>query len=179
MTASNDDRRDRDRQQTPPPRDEQQTDEETQELPSVFISYGGPDQEFAEQLNDELRKRGVGCFLFSDDAIPGKKLHKVMRDGIRAYDRVVLICSRSALDRKGVLNELNKTLEKEARMGGKEILIPVRLDDYVFDEWKPDDEGIAQEIRDRVVADFRGTSDNRDKFLAGVDRLMKALDADE
>jgi len=144
-------------------------------LQSTFISYGGPDTDFARRLNDELSKHGVATFFFPRDATPGKKLHRLMREGVNQHDRVILVCSRASLDRPGVLNEITETLQRESREGGKEYLIPITLDDYVFSDWKPNDMGLALAIKDRVVADFRGTDTDQDKFHQGVLRLIAAL----
>lgn len=144
-------------------------------LQSTFISYGGPDTDFAQKLNDALLKNGVTTFFFAKDAIPGKKLHRLMRDGVNQHDRVILVCSKASLARPGVLNEITETLQREARDGGKEYLIPITLDDYVFGAWKPEDPGVAQAIRDRVVADFRGADVDQGKFDAGVLKLISAL----
>ena len=144
-------------------------------LQSTFISYGGPDTDFAQKLNDALLKNGVTTFFFAKDAIPGRKLHRTMRDGVNSHDRVILICSKASLDRPGVVNEITETLQREARDGGKEYLIPITLDDHVFSGWKPDDPGVAQAIRDRVVADFRGADTDKGVFDAGVLKLIGAL----
>jgi TIR domain/Pentapeptide repeats (8 copies) len=144
-------------------------------LQSTFISYGGPDTAFAQQLNDALLKNGVTTFFFAKDAIPGKKLHRLMREGVNQHDRVILICSKASLDRPGVLNEITETLQRESRDGGKAYLIPITLDDHVFSGWKPEDPGVAQAIRDRVVADFRGAATDPAKFNDGVLRLIAAL----
>ncbi len=110
-------------------------------LQSTFISYGGPDTAFAQKLNDALLKNGVTTFFFAKDALPGKKLHRLMRDGVNQHDRVILVCSQASLDRPGVLNEITETLQREARDGGKEYLIPITLDEYVFSGWKPEEPG--------------------------------------
>ena len=144
-------------------------------LQSTFLSYGGPDTDFARKLNDALLKNGVTTFFFAKDAIPGKKLHRLMRDGVNTHDRVILVCSKASLDRPGVVNEITETLQREARDGGKEYLIPITLDDHVFSGWKPDDPGVAQAIRDRVVADFRGADTDKGVFDAGVLKLIGAL----
>lgn len=141
---------------------------------STFISYGGPDAGFAEVLCEVLQRSGVRAFLFSRDAVPGKKLHDTMRDGVASYDRVILICSKAALDRPGVQYELEQVLAREARSGGESYLIPITLDDYVF-HWNPGRPGLAQEVRDRVVADFRGADEDPEKFNQGFMRLLRAL----
>ena len=97
-----------------------------------------------------------------------------MRKGVNGHDRVILICSKSSLERPGLLNELEETLKREARDGGRAYLIPVRLDDYVFDEWKPLDPDLAQTVRDRVMPDFRQHEDSA-KFESEVSRLIAAL----
>lgn len=144
-------------------------------LQSTFISYGGPDTDFAQKLNDALLRNGVTTFFFAKDAIPGKKLHRVTRDGVNQHDRVILVCSKASLDRPGVVNEITETLQREARDGRKEYLIPITLDDHVFSGWKPDDPGVAQAIHDRVVADFRGAGTDKEVFDEGVMRLIAAL----
>jgi uncharacterized protein YjbI with pentapeptide repeats len=144
-------------------------------LQSTFISYGGPDTNFAQRLDDALLKNGVATFFFAKHAIPGNKLHRLMRDGVNQHDRVILVCSKASLDRPGVVNEITEALQREARDGGKEYLIPITLDDHVFDDWKPHDPGVAQAIRDRVVADFRGADADKARFDAGVLKLIAAL----
>ena len=144
-------------------------------LQSTFISYGGPDTTFAHKLNEALLRNGVKTFFFAEDAVPGQKLHRLMREGVNSHDRVILVCSKASLDRPGVLNEITETLQREARDGGKEYLIPITLDDYVFNGWKPHDPGVAQATRDRVVADFRGAETDSAKFDQGLARLIAAL----
>jgi len=141
---------------------------------STFISYGGPDIEFARMLQEALQRAGVRTFFFAKDAVPGQKLHSVMRDGVTRYDRVLLICSRASLDRPGVLNEIEQTLTREARDGGESYLIPITLDDYVF-EWAPSRLELADEVRSRVVADFRGAATNPTVFADAMKRLIRAL----
>ena len=134
-----------------------------------------PDERFSIRLNDSLKRAGVNTFFFPDDAPPGVKLHRVMREGINNHDKVLLICSRNSLDRPGVANELEEALQREAREGGISILIPIALDDYVFNEWAPNHPDVAQSLRDRVVADFRGALNDSKKFERLVGRIVAAL----
>jgi uncharacterized protein YjbI with pentapeptide repeats len=143
-------------------------------LQSTFISYGGPDEAFARKLNDALKRRGVVTFFFKDDAPPGENLHRVMRKGVNEHDRVILVCSKASLERPGLLNELEETLKREARDGGRAYLLPIRLDDYVIDEWEPSEPDVAQTVRDRVIADFRLHEDPA-RFEAEVSRLIAVL----
>jgi uncharacterized protein YjbI with pentapeptide repeats len=139
-------------------------------MQKVFISYGSPDVEFARKLKKSLTKNGVSTWFFEDDADFGQKLHKMMRENIRKYDRVLLICSEKSLTRPGVLNEIEQTLSREAREGGSSIFIPINLDNHIFsDEFGNKD--ISQEILDRVAADFT----NDDNFESQIQRLLKIL----
>lgn len=119
-------------------------------MQSTFISYGGPDESFAMRLNADLEKNGVTTFFFPFDAVFGEKLHSTMRR-VDEYDRVILVCSAQSLHRKGVQNEIEKVLEREAREGGSSLLIPIAIDDYVFSDWEPVRRALRQEILSRVV----------------------------
>jgi hypothetical protein len=144
-------------------------------LQSTFISYGSPDEPFARKLYEALHRNGVTTFFFAEHAVPGDKLHRMMRKGVNEHDRVILVCSKASLDRKGVLNEIEETLARESRDGGAAYLIPIRLDGYVFSGWAPPNPDTAQSVRDRVVADFEGADADPAKFDAGVRKLIAAL----
>jgi uncharacterized protein YjbI with pentapeptide repeats len=144
-------------------------------LQSTFISYGSPDEPFARKLYEALHRNGVTTFFFAEHAVPGDKLHRMMRKGVNEHDRVILVCSKTSLDRKGVLNEIEETLARESRDGGAAYLIPIRLDGYVFSGWAPPNADTAQSVRDRVVADFEGADTDRAKFDTGVRKLIAAL----
>jgi uncharacterized protein YjbI with pentapeptide repeats len=142
---------------------------------STFISYGGPDEEFAIRVRDALRANGVDSFLFASDAPPGERLHNVMRQGINSYDRVIVICSQSSLDRPGVQNEIEQTLEREARDGGASYLIPIRIDDYLFNDWDPERRYLVEALKSRVVGDFRSARNSRAKFQTAMRQVLSVL----
>jgi hypothetical protein len=139
---------------------------------SVFISYGNPDEEFAKRINRALQERGINTFFFPQHAIPGQKLHRLMHEGVNRHRHVLLICSVNSLNRPGVMNELEETLQREAREGGSSILIPITIDDYVFKNWKPDRADIAQSIRDRVISNFSDAINDPILFNKEVERLI-------
>lgn len=142
---------------------------------SCFISYGAPDEDFARKLYTSLTQAGVEAFFFPINATPGRRLHKEMREGVNQYDRIILICSKGSLNRPGFLNELTETLQREARDGGKEYMIPIRLDNYVFTNWAPEDAQLAQAVRDRVVADFSEALEDDEKYNEALEKLITAL----
>lgn len=142
---------------------------------TVFMSYGAPDEAFAIKLSNALRAAGIETFIFVRDASPGEKLHHLLRDKISEHDRVILVCSKNSLNRSGVQNEIEETLQREAREGGASILIPITLDDYIFTQWRPFRHGLAQSVRDRVIADFRQTNRSSKRFDNAVSRLVNVL----
>lgn len=139
---------------------------------TVFLSYGGPDEPVVQQLNQALQERGVTTWFFPNDALPGQKLHRVMHDGVNKYDRVLLVCSSSSLSRPGVLNEIERVLEREAREGGSDRLIPITIDRFVYSDWTPEREDIAEQIRGRVITSVDISSE---EFDFQLEKIVKAL----
>ena len=99
-----------------------------------------------------------------------------MFNGVNSHDKVLLVCSKNSLNRNGVLNEIERVLEREAKNGGIEILIPITLDDYVYKEWNPSRLDIAEQIRSRVITKFPQNINISDTiFKTEADKLLKAL----
>ena len=139
---------------------------------TLFISYGGPDEDVVKQINTKIKSKGVTTWFFPDDALPGHKLHRVMHDGVNSHDNVLLVCSKNSLTRPGVLNEIERVLEREAKEGGSEILIPVTLDEYVYSDWAPERSDIASQVRSRVITKIEIA---RSDFDQSIDKIVKAL----
>lgn len=142
---------------------------------TLFISYGGPDEEYVSHINKFLKSNGVKTWFFPSDALPGQKLHRVMHEGVNNYDKVLLVCSENSLSRPGVLNELERVLEKEAKEGGKEILIPITLDDYVYSAWAPDRPDLAEQVRSRVISKFPASLEMKGEFESVIQKLISAI----
>lgn len=139
---------------------------------TLFIAYGGPDESTVIEINKKIKSKGVKTWFFPNDAQPGAKLHRTMHDGVNNYDHVLLVCSKNSLSRSGFLNEIERVLEREAKEGGIEILIPVTLDDYVYSDWAPDRKDIANQIRSRVIIklDVSGK-----QFDSSVEKIINVL----
>ena len=138
---------------------------------SCFISYSHADSTFARRLTYQLQGRGVRCFRDDDDVRVGERILPKLIDAIRVHDRVVLCCSRTSLESKWVATELEETFEKEKELG-KDILLPLNLDGYLFDGWKGPH---AVKVRERNAANFVGWEHDNDIFEAGFKRVLKAL----
>ncbi len=153
------------------------------EFYSCFISYSDADKSFARRLHDTLQGRGIRCWLDEHQVLPGDKIHRVVDEGIRLWDKVLLCASESSLGPKGwwVNHELEKALKKEEQLSrerGQEVLaiIPLNLDDFVFrpdwQDWKKDI------LTTRAAPDFTDWKKDDDKFNAQIDKVIQALRAD-
>jgi len=142
---------------------------------TLFISYGGGDEEQAAKINKTIKSKGVKTWFFPDDALPGEKLHRVMHDGVNNHDRVLLICSKSSLSRKGVLNEIERVLEREAKEGGSDILLPVTIDDFVYSEWETERPDIADQVRSRVITKINTNGEETAVFEKQVQKIVDTL----
>lgn len=83
----------------------------------------------------------------------GSEVHKQLNN----YDRIILLCSEASLNRPGVRNEIQETLDREARNGGAAYLLPIALDGYLFDDggWESVEPELTRRVRARIVGDFR------------------------
>lgn len=142
---------------------------------TLFISYGGTDEQAADKINTYLKKHGIKTWFFPEDALPGEKLHRMMHDGINKHERVLCICSEQSLKRPGVLNELERVLEKEAKEGGSNILIPITLDDYVYSDWAPARADLANQIRTRVIMKVNIAHIDTEETQKQLQKLVKVL----
>lgn len=150
-------------------------------LQTVFLSYGGPDAEFAERFRSDLTRNGVKTWFFPRDAVPGARIHQHLQANINTYDRLILCCSETSLQRLGVLREIEEVLAREGREGGTNVLIPILLDS-IFDtraeppSWWPDGKRhIYLTLFDRVAADFRGAMDDPGQWSQQLSRVLAAL----
>lgn len=148
---------------------------ESEMYSTLFISYGGTDENSASIINIYLKSKGVKTWFFPDDALPGQKLHRMMHKGVNNHDRFLLVCSRHSLSRAGVLNEIERVLEREAKEGGSEILIPITLDDYIYEDWAPTRLDLAAQIRSRVITKVALSEPATSEMNAQLDKLVKAL----
>jgi hypothetical protein len=148
---------------------------------SCFISYSSLDKPFAVRLHDALQSKGIRCWLDEKQLLPGHDISRELEQGIYSWDKVLLCASKNSLTSDWVEKEIKTTFEKERALRkdrGNPVLklIPLNLDGYMFTtQW---DLGVlANEIRSRVAADFRGWENDDAKFNDQVHRVIKALRA--
>jgi hypothetical protein len=166
-------------------------------LQSVFISYGRHDHDISEAVRTSLGENGVKTWWWHDNAPAGGRIHRVVRTGIRKYDRMVLLMSESSLRRMGVINEIVECLQREAREGASDIVIPVVLDGAIYGEWwtadvesgadgsRPPTEWEVEQrqdlhgvLMDRVHVDLREAQPGDAKWNDGMRRILAVLKKD-
>lgn len=158
---------------------------ETQVRSSVFLSYAEADEKFATRLYDDLQANGVRCWKFDRDAQTGQTNWGEIEKAIRGNDKVLLIASKSSLQRPGVIREIERALRLEdermrARATGEytgdvNVLFPVRLDDYIFRGWRHERK---VDVTRKVVANAQGWARNKKIYAKVLKRLLRDLTED-
>lgn len=140
----------------------------------IYIIYGGPDANIACQFARHFHRKCCEVFFFENSKLPGKPLNQMMRDGIEECDKALVLCSAESLIRPGVLYEIERALAREAREGGKKILIPVNIDDYLYASWKPADSEMKKEITDRCYFNIRNKN-SKSMISYDLSKLSRAI----
>jgi len=143
------------------------------EFYSCFLSHSGKDRLFCDQLSANLRAKNVRVWYFPDDARWGRSVWREIDRSIVTYDKLIVVCSADSLESAPVQREIERALQREDR-DKRDILFPVRLDDYLFTKWEHPRKA---DVIAKVVGDFRGWSLDPQKFIAAFERLIAALEA--
>ena len=155
-------------------------DENPIRLFPVFLSHAHKDKTFAVKLYKALTKRKVLVWFDQKELKMGDDIRKGIKGGINLYDKFILVCSKNSLkDSWWVDEEINRALKKKEQLFkglGKHIntIIPITLDDYVFNGWESE---MKENIDRFIVGDFKDWKDEV-KFEKSVDQLIEALNVD-
>jgi TIR domain len=149
-----------------------------------FLTLDGiPPETFEYRLGNLSRKgerrRGRRSTL---QLLPGDDLHEGIDHGIRLWDKVLLCASKASLTSWWVDGEINRAFQKEAQImkqRGKKVLalIPLDLDRFRFSA--DYQSGKKAEITNRVAANFVGWEKDHALFDRELEKVIRALRADE
>jgi hypothetical protein len=150
---------------------------------SCFISYGGEDGDFADQLYRNLKTRGIRCWKYDADAIIGRGVWANISRAIVLHEKTIVICSQSSLQRPAVQREIERALQREDELTSRQaaqpdvmidtdILFPVRLDDYVLHGWEHPRKA---DVVAKHIGDFREWRVEA-QYEKAFEQLLRALD---
>ena len=149
------------------------------EFYSSFLSHSSLDKVFARKLYADLRAVGIECWFDEKQIVPGDNILDFVDQGIRIWDKLILVCSEGSLSlRSGwwVEQEIERAMakERELRASGStlSVLVPITLDNYIFDHWE---NRFKASIVDKHVGDFREWQKPGEYSIA-FERLITALD---
>lgn len=162
------------------------------EFYSCLISCSQVDKSFARRLHDQLRVRGIRCWLDEHQTLPhwlgehqtlpGDDLLRAVDRGIKFGDKVLLCASKHSLTSWWVDDEIDGAFEKERRLMKQRkrkilSLIPLNLDGYLFSgQWQS---GKEWPVKQRLAADFTGWETDNAKFEEQFERVVEALRTDD
>jgi hypothetical protein len=163
----------------PPEKSAAAATKSSQEYYSAFLSYSHDDKPFAARLFKELRARGVAVWWDQVRMRVGDDIYARINE-MRKTDKVILCCSESSLTSLWVDNELKLALSKERKLreGGADsvsIVLPLDLDGYLG-RWKG---ALSAQFVSRNFADFVGWDKDDDKFEAGIQSVVRALEVEK
>ncbi len=151
---------------------------------TCFISYSTADEEFATRLHNDFQAAGIRCWKWDKDAVTGKSMWGEIDNAIRRFDKLVLIASQSSMKSPLVMDEIERAIQKERDLitkknagqhdGETDVLFPVRLDDYILDDW---DHERRVDVTKKVIADARNWHTDAGQYADIRDRLVKHLKA--
>ncbi|MBN1453084.1 MAG: toll/interleukin-1 receptor domain-containing protein [Anaerolineales bacterium] len=137
---------------------------------SSFISYNSKDQEFAQQLHNDLQENGVRCWFAPEDMKIGDQIRPTIDRQIRSRDKLLVILSENSVQSEWVGDEVEAALEQEKALS-KIVLLPIRLDDTALnirDGW------MAKIKRTRHIGDFSNWK-NEGNYRKAFGRLLRDL----
>ena len=145
------------------------------EFYSCFISHSAQDKRFCKRLYADLQAKGVRVWYFPEDAKWGEPVWGEIDRSIKIYDKLIVVCSENSLQSIPVQREMERALNREDKEH-KNILFPIRIDDYIFDHWEHPRKA---DVLAKVVGDFSGWERDAAKYEMAVDKLLKGLQAEE
>jgi len=136
---------------------------------NCFVCYGEPDKAFAEKLVNDLKAEEIGCWIYSMDATPGKRIWPEITQKRRELDKMIVLCSIKSLYREGVKKEIEEQIDEDP-----EKMVLISLDNLWREEAflvKRGQRDLKPHLIECTYADFSDPS----KYDKSFRRLLKAL----
>ncbi|MHA3702445.1 toll/interleukin-1 receptor domain-containing protein [Jatrophihabitans sp. YIM 134969] len=114
---------------------------------TIFLSHSSADKQFVRRLALDLLQAGFNVWFDETNLGVGNKLAPAIQKGIDTASHVIVVLSSHLVGSKWVDQELVWALDVETR-SGREILIPLRIDDA----------DVPERLNDRLYADFAAGS---------------------
>jgi TIR domain len=92
--------------------------------PDVFVSYGGPDADFARRLARDLECAGVRVWFAEWDLDYGDDVLQEIEAGLNSTKKFIIILSPEAIQRPWVRKELSAAFQQSLSGPGK-LIVPV------------------------------------------------------
>ena len=144
-----------------------------------YISCSVEDLPFAQGLYEDLRAHGIRCWLFPENA-RGNALvdrhstsdQEEVERGVRAYDKLLVVCTRAALDSETIRNDINRAKDLQQRQE-KWVLFLIAPDNTVV---QPQGRGLAQSLStEHIVFDLRDRGSQSQAYQGELARLVENL----
>jgi len=143
-----------------------------QKYGKIFISYSSKDKEFVEILLEKFIDKNIEFWFDEKDIKIGDKIQNEISNGLHSCDKFLLICSKHSLKSWWVDRELDEALQYESRSIGNK-LIPINLDDQIFDEKLKFEKKIF--LLTRHIGDFTDW-ESTTKFNKSFEKLLAACE---
>jgi len=151
-------------------------------LREVYIACIDQDQEIAKTLRDDLRAKGVRCWVFSQ-LVRGSALvdrhsasdQEEIERWIRDYDKMIILGSAASLEAETLLNDITAAKQTQLTTEGWSLFLGA-TDDTLVDPKARFARNLAAE---HVVFDLRGQQNDKETYEKEVSRLAEALKQDQ
>lgn len=138
---------------------------------SCMICYSTKNEAFVTRLCSDLRSGGVTCWKWDDDGVIGEGVMEGATAAIQTYDKVLVVLSCASLTSPVVLREMERVFVREDDEG-RNILFPIALDRYVFDEWK---HYRSVDVIKKLIGDANGADSNYGVYSRLLQRVLRDL----
>lgn len=156
------------------------------------MSYSSVDAELATRLCKDLNAIGMPCWEYIQDTVVGRKVWSTIGRPIKDDDKMLPICSQNSLKMDGVPKEIEHALQKESiirtannrrkkraatldmepELLNGDVLFPIRLDDYMLNEWQHEQKS---DVLATHVLDFSGWH-HEAKYQSSLQQLLYDID---